>query len=305
MTISDLTSYRLMGATVGIYSGMLHSEILPPQKKSNTKERVPRTVPKQTLTDKVPSIVFQTWKTRDGLPRNYEYWRSSFFAMNPKHEILIWDDDDNRDFIASEFPWFLPTYDAYPQEIYRADIVRPFFLYRYGGIYADMDTECVQPLDALGNMGDVIIGRMGLDKSYPHSIPNAIMASRPGQLFWLFMIALAIERFPTCIGMQVAPENLTGPVLLRDTFLEYSSLSEREINNRISVATQGCADRLPSKHGQVVTLPPSLFYPIDWHNPIHARFRRKMIRNEFILPRNVLRYLFPNALMVTYWTHSW
>jgi mannosyltransferase OCH1-like enzyme len=37
--------------------------------------------------------------------------------------------------IASKFPWFLSTFKSYPYGIQRADALRYFVLYEYGGIY--------------------------------------------------------------------------------------------------------------------------------------------------------------------------
>jgi mannosyltransferase OCH1-like enzyme len=45
----------------------------------------------------------------------------------------------SRDFIATEYPWFLSTYDGYSLPIQRVDTVRYFILRHYGGIYLDLD----------------------------------------------------------------------------------------------------------------------------------------------------------------------
>jgi hypothetical protein len=37
--------------------------------------------------------------------------------------------------ITEKFPWFLDTYKAYPHNIQRADVLRYFVLYEFGGIY--------------------------------------------------------------------------------------------------------------------------------------------------------------------------
>jgi len=38
-----------------------------------------------------------------------------------------------------EYPWFLETFDSYPYNIERADVIRYFALYHFGGIYLDLD----------------------------------------------------------------------------------------------------------------------------------------------------------------------
>ena len=59
------------------------------------------------------------------------------------------DDKNNRDFVAKNFPFFLKSYDGFKQGVQRADAVRYMLLYKYGGIYADLDTTCIQPFDSL------------------------------------------------------------------------------------------------------------------------------------------------------------
>ena len=60
----------------------------------------------------------------------------------------------------------------------RVDAVRYFFLYHFGGLYVEMDAECLRPVAPLFQSGDVWLGRMGSNPAFAHSIPNAIMASR-------------------------------------------------------------------------------------------------------------------------------
>src|SRR5690606_7924245 len=111
--------------------------------------------------------------------------------------------------------WFLQKYDSFPAEIFRADAVRYFFLYQFGGVYADMDTECLRSLDDILKNGDVILGSMGSDLTFPHSIPNAVMASKPRQEFWLLVISIMSELNFT------QPEPVTGPVMLKRAYKAY------------------------------------------------------------------------------------
>ena len=67
--------------------------------------------------------------------------------------------------------------------------------------------------------GDVVLGQMGPDLAFEQSIPNAIMASKPSQLFWVLFIAMMIARAdklgnPEAM-CQRGPEFCTGPILLR------------------------------------------------------------------------------------------
>lgn len=281
----------------------------PPAAMSTDGPRAPRSEP-VVLDDKeaIPPNIFQTWKTRDRLPTNYAYWSSTFSSLNPGHKHLIWDDYDNRDFVAQEFPWFLPVYDGYPKEIFRADIVRYLFLFKYGGLYVDMDTECLRPVQLDSYRGGVVLGRMGQDADFPHSIPNAIMASSPNQLFWLLVVAMAIELVDQHTSQgdmgEQRPEKMTGPVLLKSAYDFYvGSGSESAVRKRAERVTRHVGDG--SLHGPAVLLAHDTWYPVDWHNRVHSAFCTRLhARRELLNPARC-RKLFPRSELVTYWTHSW
>ena len=58
-------------------------------------------------------------------------------------------DSTLRELIASDYPWLLPTYDAYPYDTQRWDASRYAILHKYGGVYADLDLQPVRRIGAL------------------------------------------------------------------------------------------------------------------------------------------------------------
>ncbi len=273
---------------------------------------IPKQVaPEPSQIGEISRVIFQTWKSRIDIPPNYRYWRSTFIRNNPEFKCVLWDDDDNREFNAERFPWFLSTYSRLPAAISRADAIRPLFLFSYGGMCADMDTECLRPLVTMPFSGDVILGQMGPDLNFEQSIPNAIMASKPFQLFWLVVIVLMMEKVESRgrVGdlRRATPESLTGPALLHEAFDFYRSESEKNIRLR----TLPIIEKLPEevsalvKAGRIELLPPDVWYPIAWTNPFHKRFGSFLQRNGILLAPADACLLFPKASLVTYWTHSW
>jgi hypothetical protein len=254
----------------------------------------------------IPTIIFQTWKSRSDIPPALRYWRSTFVDKNQEFQCLLWDDDDNRQFISEEFPWFLRLYDNFPSAIFRADAIRPFFLFRYGGFYVDMDTECLMPLSTISFSGDVILGRMGPDADFHGSIPNAIMASKAFQLFWPLFITFMMEEAQAAEYSGPAP--ITGPVLLGKAVHFYQSVSEPEIRSRAQLVI----DLLPHEFrgrlqaGKLELLSPDVWYPINWNNGVHQDLLRRFLRRRnVILQPDDSRLLFPGSALVTYWTHTW
>lgn len=253
--------------------------------------------------DRIPARIFQTWKSKQDIPANYAFWSATFSEHNPQFARVLWDDDDNRRFIAETFPWFLETYDSYPREIYRADAVRYFYLYAFGGIYADMDVECLRPLDGLLDRGDVVLGRMGSDPDHPHSIPNAIMASKPREEFWLLAMWLLREMS----GHVSDPEHTTGPVLLKsavDLYLARDPLWVRKVI-RDTAGTMPEALHPAPRRSRVTLLGNRDWFAVDWTDPVHQLLRQDILRGGGLLSDARKRALFQHAWMVTYWTHNW
>jgi mannosyltransferase OCH1-like enzyme len=250
----------------------------------------------------IPARIFQTWKSKNALPPNFQAWCASFDTQNPHYKHELWDDQDNRSLISQEFPWFLPTYDEYPAEIYRADAIRYFYLYRYGGIYADLDTECLRPLDELLMLSGVALGRMGTNHDFPHSIPNAIMASSPSQEFWVLVMALLMlfaERF-----RGARPEVLTGPILLKRALDMYLTAYSTSSMHFIATLKNASGVNRNSEKSRITLLDNKLWFPLEWSNPAHQQLRRDILDGKDI-DKSTKALIFPNAWMVTYWAHTW
>lgn len=273
----------------------------------------------------IPPRLFQTWKSKTVLPPHFARWHASFRLQNPQFEFELWDDHDNRQFIYKQFPWFAGIYNAYPAEIYRVDAVRYFYLYLYGGIYADMDTECLKPLDDLTTRSGVVLARMGQDSDFAHSIPNAIMASSPRCEFWLFVISLMIQ----LSKQKLRPEYSTGPVLLKsavDRYLNHVKQPDQTVRLNIqSICQRLSGQQVPiSGANEICLLPPGLWYPVEWQNAAHAALIQAAripdkpnlsampdltdlphCLNLPDFPAQTAAACFPEASMVTWWTHTW
>jgi mannosyltransferase OCH1-like enzyme len=224
------------------------------------------------------TVLFQTWKSKTDIPRHLSLWQQTWIGHHPLWQHTFWDDHDNREFIRNHYPWFLEKYDAYPREIFRADVIRYFFLYHYGGVYVDMDFECLKPLDPLlnGITENVILGRMGGDGEHPHSIPNALLIAKTAQHpFWLHVIA-HLQARPASHG----PELATGPVMLHSALRSFSS-------------------------SDIAVLPPEYFYPVNWSTEAGQCIRQRVIEQGRLLTEQEKHDLFPKAYAVTYWAHTW
>lgn len=126
----------------------------------------------------IPRIVHQTWKTGQ-IPDEWQPFADSWRAHHPAWEYRLWTDADNRRLIAERYAWFLATYDAFPRDIQRVDAAKYFILFTHGGVYADLDCECVRAVDPLMARGGAIVSR-----TRDGVIDCAFLASPAGHRFW-------------------------------------------------------------------------------------------------------------------------
>ena len=258
-----------------------------------------------------PQILHQTWKTKNTLPANFRHWRESFPALNPDFDIRLYDDADNRALLAHTFPQLLPLYDGFPQEIFRVDFIRAVYLFTEGGIYADLDFQCLKPLSELpANSSQVILGRMGTDPAFLHSIPNAFMASAAGQGFWLGYIC-AIENVRELTRghahIDKRPEYVAGPVVLRRVARAYQRNRDAFRAETLAFVRKHAFDIDPDTiaFGELALLPGHVLYPINWKDKLHRQFLTRMNRDESWLSVEEARRYFPTSNAVTYWANSW
>ena len=167
---------------------------------------------------KIPKIIHQTWKTSD-IPGEYHKWVESWKRHNPGYEFHLWTDEDNRNLIAKEFPEFLHLYDSLPLKIHRVDIIRYFILFSKGGIYADLDFECLKPLGPLLAEHELVVAsepKVHCENLYkrPRLICNAWMASTVRHPFWIALIQEINNRFRNTDSVL----DLTGPMIMDDVF---------------------------------------------------------------------------------------
>ncbi|KAH7137375.1 nucleotide-diphospho-sugar transferase [Dactylonectria estremocensis] len=93
------------------------------------------------VVNQIPRSLHQTCKN-ETIPEIWAASQQSCLKTYSGFEYKLWTDERARNFLHSEYPWFLDTWDNYPFPIQRADAIRYFVLYHYGGIYLDMDTVC-------------------------------------------------------------------------------------------------------------------------------------------------------------------
>lgn len=181
----------------------------------------------------IPKIVHQTWSSRD-LPVDFERFQLSWRKHHAGWEYRFYDDEGCRSFIEEYCPELLAVYDAYPRQIQRVDLFRYLVVNEAGGVYADMDMECLRPLGRLFEGRKCVFSveahltmRRQRELSYrgPYQIGNCIFASIPGHPFLQRIIRRSLELADRPIASDEDVEETTGPRMLTRL---YESLPEED-----------------------------------------------------------------------------
>lgn len=106
---------------------------------------------------KIPRTIYQTWKT-DEIPDYFQDLVASWKKNQSEFDFQLWSDEKNEQFIRDHYSDFLPIYLAYPHNIQRADAIRYFMLFHYGGSYVDLDILSIKNITPLIEDVDCFFG---------------------------------------------------------------------------------------------------------------------------------------------------
>ena len=95
----------------------------------------------------IPKIMHHVWLGGD-IPPLYQNYLNECRKIHPNWEFKIW----NEDAISNLNLEYQDLYDKSRSYPAKSDIARYEILYRYGGVYRDMDVKCYRPLDDLNHM---------------------------------------------------------------------------------------------------------------------------------------------------------
>ena len=245
-----------------------------------------------------PKILHQTWKTKDlsSIPE-FEACSRSWRRHHPDYRYVLWDDRENADFVRTQFGWYYDTWASFDKNIKRWDSIRYMWMYAFGGIYADLDMECLNPLDDLlttRQESDTVLF-CDLDNSGECVSANpALIVSKPGCGLWLGILDYAKEHRERYVTECTGPTAL-GNVLrarrsnFRASLLDQNRLFIRKYSGEFYSSIPGNEDDAKIYQGVFCTTPkPAKYYEdrkhkyvADWHGtPAEFRWHREYLRDS-------------------------
>ena len=215
----------------------------------------------------IPAIFHQTWKN-DDIPENWLVAVESCKKNNDNFEYMLWTDKTMNDFVKNNYSDFYSVYQSYEYQIQRCDVFRYLVLYKYGGVYLDMDTVCKKNLNAYLNY-DIVFAKSANINEFTNSFLMVIQ-NHP-------FIKFCIDNLPMHVnssqhfGKHLHVYNSTGPSFLTNMLQQYDIgkipnhyiLSKDEFSGDCSICNNGqCKGGQLFSHikGQTWNSYDSLFY---------------------------------------------
>ncbi|KAI9697953.1 MAG: hypothetical protein M1836_004306 [Candelina mexicana] len=169
----------------------------------------------------IPKIIHQTY-INESIPEHWRVGQQSCIDLHGDYEYKLWTDASSRDFIASEYPWFLDTFDNYGLPIQRADAIRYFVLAHFGGVYIDLDDGCNRRLDPL------LSYYAWVRRTLPTGISNDAMGAVPQHPFFLRVIEELQSYNRNWQLPYITVMYSTGPLFLSVIWKEYIGEGQNE-----------------------------------------------------------------------------
>ena len=181
----------------------------------------------------IPKIIHQTYKNYD-LPEVYKMCQNEIKRLHPDFEYRFYTDDDLDNFIKTEFPEYYEKFNELPRMIMKIDMFRYFLMYKYGGMYADLDYLMFNRFDLLNEKVVIPANREDSNQNFT-CLGNCIFASVPNHPYWksLMDTLFSIDRknLP-CHGLHNVL-NSTGPSFVFDMYQKFDNKNDITIPQKM------------------------------------------------------------------------
>lgn len=189
-------------------------------------------------------------------------WKSNF----PDFEHKVWGDTDIDFFVKENFPEFFDVYDSFLVRILKIDFARMCILYKYGGIYADMDMYCYRNFYNDLKDGVNLVQSNGIrNVDCNEEVQNSLMACNEQQVFVIDCMNEICDRYlerenslvTVCENMNNIPAlrhfyseiilQISGPTMLSDVYERHDNVNvlPRELYNP---SIYGYTEDIKTKH---------------------------------------------------------
>jgi len=177
---------------------------------------------------KIPHNIHQIWIsdgkwTQPSIPSTFIPTVRTFLQFNPKWQYFFWTEKNGRKLIQDKHPKLLKFFDTAEMNVIKSDLLRYVVLYEHGGLYADLDTLDIRPLDRVTQRFSCILVPCpwvdSVFETLPYYLANREMFCRPKHPF-LQRLLSAVE----VLKPRSAFGTMIGPLFVTAKFREYKNM---------------------------------------------------------------------------------
>ena len=177
----------------------------------------------------IPKIIHQTYKNYN-LPDIYKMCQTEIKRLHNDFEYRFYTDDDMDILMKTDFPEYYDKFNELPRMIMKIDMFRYFLMYKYGGLYADMDYLMFKSFDLLNEKVVIPCNRED-DNGSPICLGNCIFASEAKHPFWksLMDTLFTIDRTKLDYNTDKNIDGSvlgTGPMFVFAMWKKYSKIND-------------------------------------------------------------------------------
>ena len=156
--------------------------------------------------------------------------------MNKDFQYILWRDEDIDALMKNDFPEYYEKFHELPRMIMKIDMFRYFLMYKYGGLYTDMDYVMFRPFDLLHEKVVIPCNRED-ENGDPVCLGNCIFASEPEHPYWksLMDTLFTIDRRQLDYNIDTNIDGNvlgTGPMFVFSMWKQYSNKSDICVSKR-------------------------------------------------------------------------
>lgn len=182
-----------------------------------------------------PRIFHQIWLGGKPLPLGLKGYTNTWVNQHSEWMFKLWNDEKSEALIKDKYPNLLDQYNKAPFLTQRVDIIKYLLLHEFGGVYIDLDCECLKPIDSLlTNM--VSIGLEPRDeilhREFPIFLGSAFMSAVPKSAFFRTTIEQCEKQLNLLspnherLGKYNYVMETTGPTLINRIYQDFDKKEE-------------------------------------------------------------------------------
>lgn len=142
------------------------------------------TIRGEKLALRVPAHIHHIW-LGSVLPARYHAWVASWKQYHPGWEHTVWDDAQVLNLLTEyeqDFPGLCAYYHTLSNYGARSDLARLVILYLLGGLYVDIDFQCIRSFDDLNARYSFYAGLLPITTQNGVLVANGLIGAAPGHI---------------------------------------------------------------------------------------------------------------------------